>query len=41
MDSDQDIPMEEESPVNWPSSKGKGKAVDSGPEPYDLENLPW
>ena len=41
MDSDEDVRMDEDSPVVWPSAKGKGKAVDEGPEPYDLENLPW
>lgn len=41
MDSEEDTRMEEDTPVTWPSAKGKGKAADVGPEPYDLENLPW
>ena len=42
MDSDHDVPMEDERPVQWPTTKGKGKAkATADDQVHDLENLPW
>lgn len=43
MDSDEDVRMDDDAPISWPTSKGKGKAkaVDPPTEAYDADNLPW
>ena len=42
MDSDDDVRMEEERSVQWPTTKGKGKAkATEQAEGHDPENLPW
>lgn len=42
MSEDEDVQMNEDAPIQWPSSKGKGKekAVEHT-EGHDPENLPW
>lgn len=43
MDSDEDVRMEDDAPIAWPTAKGKGKAkaVDLPEEALDNDNLPW
>lgn len=42
MDSDNDMQMEEEKPVQWPMTKGKAKAkATEHADGHDPENLPW
>ncbi|TCD69135.1 Subunit of heteropentameric Replication factor C (RF-C) [Steccherinum ochraceum] len=44
MDSDEDMHMEQDdAPISWPTSKGKGKekAVDPPAEVLEGDNLPW
>ena len=42
MDSDDEMRMDDAEPINWPTTKGKGKGkATQHDEPYDLENLPW
>ena len=42
MEGDQDVPMDEQRTVQWPTGKekGKGKAVEQA-DGHDPENLPW
>ena len=41
MDGDEEMRVDDNERINWPTSgKGKGKAT-AHDEPYDLENLPW
>ena len=43
MNSDDEMRVEDNEPINWPSSgKGKGKAkATSDDHAHDLDNLPW
>ena len=46
MDSDEDVSMQEEAQVFWPTTNGKGKGKEKATEPppdasHDPENLPW
>ena len=42
MDSDHDVQMDDETPVQWPTTKGKGKEkATEQPDAHDPENLPW
>ena len=42
MDSDHDVQMDDETPVQWPTTKGKGKEkATEQPDGHDPENLPW